>query len=99
MGLSSVASSCPVLPSSSKPSRASKPLGSTAVFAPPPRTPGSDRGEAVALPYAFQSEARRLLSWHRVAVCLRARVAGTAAVAVWHRQATERVPASAEFGS
>jgi hypothetical protein len=53
----------------------------------------------VALRYALQSEARRLLPWHRVAVCLRARVAGAEAVEVWHRPATERVPASAGFGA
>ncbi len=75
-------------------------LGSTAPFAsPPPTKGGSDRGEAVAMRYALQSEARRLLPWHRVAVCLRARVAGAEAVEVWHRPATEGVPASAGFGA
>ena len=99
MSVSSVASSCPVSPCSKSPP-ASKPLGKNALFAsPPPRKGGSDRGEAVALRYALQAEARRLLPWHRVAVCLRARVAGAEAVEVWHRPATERVPASAGFGA
>ncbi len=100
MSVPSGASSCLVLSSSSKPSRASQPLGKNAAFAsPPPRQGGSDRGQAVGLRYALQAEARRLLPWHRVAVCLRARVAGAEAVEVWHRPATERVPASAGFGA
>ncbi len=66
---------------------------------PPPAVVSERRGEAVALRYALQSEARRLLPWHRVAVCLRARVAGAEAVEVWHRPATERVLASAGFGA
>ncbi len=100
MSVSSCASSCLASSSSGRPSSASQPLGNNALFASPPPPVGSgDRGEAVALRYAVQSEARRLVPWHRVAVCLRARVAGGEAVEVWHRPATERVPASAGFGS
>ncbi len=66
---------------------------------PPPSTRESAQGEAVALRYALQSQARRLLPWHRVAMCLRARVTGPQGVEWWHPSATARAPASPGFGS
>ncbi len=90
MSVSSVASSCPVLPSSSNPSPSSQPLGTIGKFASARTAPRKSqtpdqRAENRATRFALQSVARRLLPDEAVSRCLRVPIPTRQHVDVYHQ--------------